>query len=66
MPDDPMLLECPGCGADFLAPLTLPVDAVLCARCATRQPCGHLWADTVDDLAGQPVCARCLEERPYA
>jgi hypothetical protein len=68
--DDPLVLECTGCGADFLASPAIPVDApgsesragVLCPMCATVQPCGHLSADTVEDAAGQPFCVRCLEE----
>jgi hypothetical protein len=60
--DDPLVLECTGCGADFLASPAIPVDAVLCPTCATVHPCGHLAADTVEDAAGQPFCARCLEE----
>jgi hypothetical protein len=60
--DDPLIRECTGCGADFLASPAIPVDAVLCPACATIQPCDHLYADTVDDDQGKPYCARCLEE----
>lgn len=60
MPADPILLECAGCGDDFLAQIP-----PLCPRCATVLPCGHLYADTVEDATGNPVCARCLEEVPY-
>ena len=61
--EDPLVLECAGCGADFLASPAIPVDAILCPSCATIQPCGHRGADLMEDAAGNSVCARCLEER---
>ena len=62
-PGGPLVCECAGCGVDFLDSLARPTDVPLCTTCAAVQPCGHYYADTVEEAAGLPFCARCLEER---